>query len=139
MPVHKHCRQSISPVVLLPDRQKVTPNSNKRSSNYDLDGVGLEYEYAAGYDPPALVRIFERLVTEKHRSTLARAFASHPMTAGRLRQAQEDIATLLPARTAYKVDTSAFQEVKSGLTSIMHDHAPPQGGRPVLHRRTRGE
>ncbi len=61
------------------------------------------------------------------------------MTKDRIRRAQEEISTLLPAKTTYIVDTSAFQDVRSRLAELMHEHAPSEGGRPVLHRRTRVE
>ena len=110
-----------------------------RDAEREADLLGLEYEYVAGYDPQALVQFFEKLHTEEHRNRnfVARAFATHPMTEDRIRRAQEEISTLLPAKSAYIVDTSAFQEVKSRLADLMHDHAPSAGGRPVLHRRTR--
>jgi predicted Zn-dependent protease len=110
-----------------------------RDAEREADLLGLEYEYAAGYDPQAVVRIFERLhFDEKHKhDLLVRAFASHSMTADRVRRAQDEISTLLPDRTTYIVDTSEFQEVKSRLAWIMHDHASSENGRPILHRRTR--
>lgn len=109
-----------------------------RADEREADLLGLEYEYAAGYDPQALVRVFERLDgEEKHKhNLLVRAFAIHSMTADRVRRAQEEISTLLPAKTAYVVDTSEFQEVKSRLAGIVHTHAPSENGRPILHRRT---
>lgn len=112
-----------------------------RDAEREADLLGLEYEYAAGYDPQALVQFFEKLhVAEKHKNNfLARAFASHSMTADRVRRAQEEISTLLPAKTAYIVDTSEFQEVKSRLAGIMREHAPSENGRPILHRRTRAD
>ena len=110
-----------------------------RDAEREADLLGLEYEYVAGYDPQAFVQFFEKLhIEEKHKHNfVARAFATHPMTEDRVRRAQEEISTLLPAKTAYIVDTSAFQEVKSRLADLMHERAPSEGGRPVLHRRTR--
>jgi predicted Zn-dependent protease len=110
-----------------------------RDAEREADLLGLEYEYVAGYDPQALVQFFEKLhpkEKQKH-NLIARAFATHPMTEDRIRRAQEEISTLLPAKTEYIVDTSAFQEVKSRLADLMHEHAPLENGRPVLHRRTR--
>jgi predicted Zn-dependent protease len=111
-----------------------------RDAEREADLLGLEYEYVAGYDPQALVQFFEKLhLEEKHRHNfVAGVFATHPMTKDRIRRAQEEISTLLPAKSQYIVDTSAFQEVKSRLADLMHDYAPAVGGRPVLHRRTGG-
>lgn len=79
-----------------------------RDAEREADLLGLEYEYVAGYDPQALVQFFEKLhIEEKHKHNfIARAFATHPMTEDRVRRAQEEISTLLPAKTAYIVDTA---------------------------------
>lgn len=110
-----------------------------RDAEREADLLGLEYDYVAGYDPQAFVQFFERLhLEERHKHKfMAKAFATHPMTEDRVRRAQEEISTLLPARTPYIVDTGAFQEVKSRLASLMHEHRPSDSGRPILHRRTR--
>lgn len=110
-----------------------------RDAEREADLLGLEYEYIAGYDPQAFIQFFEKLhIEEKHKHNfVARMFATHPMTEDRIRRAQEEISTLLPPKSEYIVDTSAFQEVKARFADLMHDHAPSVGGRPVLHRRTR--
>jgi beta-barrel assembly-enhancing protease len=112
-----------------------------RDAEREADLLGLEYVYVAGYDPQAFVQFLERLhINKRHKHNfIASAFATHPMTEDRIRQAQEEISTLLPAKTAYIVDTSTFQEVKSRLAGLLHEHAPSEGGRPVLHRRTQRE
>lgn len=99
--------------------------------------LGLEYEYASGYDPQALVQFFEKLHTKENQrhNFVAKAFASHPMTEDRIRRAQEEISTLLPAEDEYILDTSEFQEVKSRLANLMHERRTFEDGRPVLHRR----
>jgi predicted Zn-dependent protease len=110
-----------------------------RDAEREADLLGLEYAYMAGYDPQDFVQFFEKLhIKERHNHNfIARAFATHLMTEDRVRRAQEEITTLLPAKNHYIVDTSAFQEVKSRLADLMHEHAPSENGRPVLHRRTR--
>jgi beta-barrel assembly-enhancing protease len=109
-----------------------------RDAEREADLLGLEYVYVAGYDPKAFVQFFEKLhIEEKHKHNLiAQAFTTHLMTTERVRRAQEEISTLLPAKPAYIVDTSAFQEVNSRLAEIMHEHAAYENGRPVIHRRT---
>ncbi|HYL14081.1 MAG TPA: M48 family metallopeptidase [Terriglobales bacterium] len=108
-----------------------------RDAEREADLLGLEYEYASGYDPQAFVQFFEKLHTkEKQRQNfVAKAFASHPMTEDRIRRAQQEIASLLPAKDEYIVDTSEFQEVKSRLANLMHEGRTSEDGRPVLHRR----
>jgi predicted Zn-dependent protease len=108
-----------------------------RDAEREADLLGLQYVYLAGYDPEAFIQFFERLhVEEKHKHNfIARTFVTHPMTESRMRQAQEEISTLLPAKTAYVVDTSAFQAAKSRLAGFMDEHATSKDGRPILHRR----
>jgi len=123
-----------------------------RDAEREADLLGIEYQYAAGYDPEAFVVALEKLqALEKrmhslwtkvpgyhlmtrvpfHRQ-LAKAFASYPPTEDRLRKLQTEISSLLPARTDYVLDTSEFQEVKSRLASreapLLRRHS--QGGTP---------
>jgi len=88
-----------------------------RGSEQEADLLGIEYEYAAGYDPQAFVEFFEKLEVheKKHHSAIAKAFATHPMTAERVRAAQKAIATYLPAKEEYVLTTSDFESVKERL------------------------
>jgi len=108
-----------------------------RDAENEADLLGLEYEYAAGYDPQSLVQFFEKLnVKEKERHNfIAKAFTTHPMTGDRIKKAQKEITTLLPAREEYIVDTSEFEAVKARLAQDMHIRHPEEGGRPVLRKR----
>jgi len=111
-----------------------------RNAEREADALGLEYQYASGYDPEEFVRFFERLKLQekKKRNFLARAFASHPMTSDRIKRAQKEIAEYLPARSEYVVDTSEFEQVKARLERLTHEHRIDVGKapRPTLRRRT---
>ena len=111
-----------------------------RNAEREADKLGLEYQYASGYDPEEFVKFFEKLEKgEKHRKNfLAKAFATHPMTKDRVKRAQEEIAKYLPARGEYIIDTSQFQEVKRRLENIEDEHRIDGGqiGMPTLRRRT---
>ena len=111
-----------------------------RESELEADLLGLEYEYSAGYDPAAFVQFFEKLGKEQKRKfgLLSKAFATHPMTADRIKRAQEEIQEYLPPRTEYMLDTSEFQEVNAHLYSVLNGRklrGPQNGNRPTLHRR----
>lgn len=110
-----------------------------RDAEREADLLGVEYEYASGYDPAAFVQFFEKLHAkqkEKH-SFIARAFTTHPMTGDRIKRAQEEIDTLLPPKDEYVVDTSEFQEVKAHLSALMLKHQidAGQSPRPTLRKR----
>ena len=85
-----------------------------RKFESEADFYGVQYMYRAGYDPQALPAFFERVrAMQKNKAgVVARAFATHPQTADRISKTQDEINSLLPAETEYKVDTSEFQEVK---------------------------
>ena len=70
-----------------------------RNEEREADLLGLEYQYAAGYDPLAFVNFFERIAVhqKKDGNFVVRLFATHPMTADRIRRAQEEIGTHAPA------------------------------------------
>ena len=91
-----------------------------RDMEREADLLGIEYDYAAGYDPSALVDFFERLeaVKKQKKSALAKAFSTHPMTADRIQRAEKEILTMLPAREQYLVDTSEFEDVKARLADL---------------------
>ena len=103
----------------------------------------MEYDYAAGYDPHAFVEFFEKLNVDgkKKHSALAKAFATHPMTADRIQAAQDEIRKYLPGRPEYLVNTSEFENVKDRLISLENGRrlggAKGGGGnRPVLLKRS---
>jgi predicted Zn-dependent protease len=91
-----------------------------RNAEREADLLGLEYEYAAGYDPAAMVNFFEKLQSKDHKKPnfVVRAFQSHPMTDDRLKRAQATIAELLPEKDQYLVSSSEFEEVKQRLTEL---------------------
>jgi len=90
-----------------------------RDAEREADLLGLEYQYTAGYDPQEFIAFFETMgagETQK-RSLINKAFATHPMTVDRIKLAQQEIATYLPDRAEYIIDTSEFQEIKARLSS----------------------
>jgi beta-barrel assembly-enhancing protease len=109
-----------------------------RDAEREADLLGLEYAYAAGYDPVAFVNFFERLqVNHKKPNFMAKAFATHPMNEDRIKRAQAEIDTMLPPHDQYVLDTSDFDNVQSRLFELMN--ARPMlstNGGPVLRRRT---
>jgi len=112
-----------------------------RDAEREADLLGLEYDYAAGYDPQAFVQFFEKLNIEKKKpNMIAKAFATHPMNVERIEAAQDEIRKYLPDRPEYLVDTSEFESVKARLASYetgrrLHG-GKEEPGRPVLLKRT---
>jgi predicted Zn-dependent protease len=113
-----------------------------RNFEAEADFLGMEYMYKAGYDPQSFISFFEKVeaLEKKKPGTLAKAFASHPMTPDRVAAAQQEMRTVLPARPEYVVDTSEFENVKGRLASIQNRHKVQNDkdnkDRPTLRRAT---
>ena len=112
-----------------------------RDSEREADMLGLQYDYAAGYDPQAFIQFFERLKAEeknKH-SKIAKLFSTHPMTADRISAAQNEIKTYFPDRDSYVVDTSEFESMRARLIAVQTGHhmgSDKGPNRPVLRKHT---
>lgn len=108
-----------------------------RDSEREADFLGLEYEYAAGYDPTAFVDFFEKLEAQaKWKSGfIARAFSTHPMNDDRIRRAEAELERL-PERDDYIVTTSEFDQVKSRLIRLTRGRAINSGNlaHPTLRK-----
>ena len=113
-----------------------------RDAEREADLLGLEYDYATGYDPQAFVQFFEKLnVEKKKQNMIAKAFATHPMNVERIEAAQDEIRKYLPDRPEYVVDTSEFENIKARLWSFENGRRlggakGDAAGRPVLLKRT---
>jgi predicted Zn-dependent protease len=107
-----------------------------RKFESEADFLGVQYMYRAGYDPQALPAFFERVQAMEKGKTgaVARAFATHPQTADRIAKTQDEINSLLPAESEYKVDTSEFEDVKIRLNKIQNRMRTYTPNRPILRR-----
>ena len=108
-----------------------------RDAEREADLLGLQYQYAAGYDPDAFVSFFEKLnVKGRKQGFVAKAFATHPMNEERMRAAQHEIDTMLPPREQYVVSSSEFDDAKARLAQIISGRPAVDGqsDKPVLVR-----
>ncbi len=117
-----------------------------RSAEEEADRLGVQYMYAAGYDPSAMATMFEKLEAKnkKKPGLISRAFASHPAPPER-RAAALALAARFPEREEYVISTSEFQRVKARLLRLSNARASSSGvlpgadegtpGRPTLKRR----
>lgn len=111
-----------------------------RSFEAEADYLGVQYMYAAGYDPQAYVAFFEKVAAmeKKKPGAVAKAFSDHPQTPDRIEKTQEEIARILPPRDQYINDTSEFQIVKARLAALENRHKvlDKKDNRPTLRRTT---
>lgn len=115
-----------------------------RTAEREADSLGVQYLYAAGYDPSGMATMFEKLneKNKKKPGTLAKVFSSHPQSLDR-RDASLSLVSRFPEREEYVISTSEFQRVKAHLLKLTNARAGvgsdiDDGGaddRPTLKRR----
>lgn len=95
-----------------------------RGAETEADVLGVQYLYAAGYDPTAMSTMFEKLNSrnKKKPGTLAKVFATHPQSVDR-RDASLALVSRFPEKEEYIISTSEFQRVKSHLLKITNAKA----------------
>jgi predicted Zn-dependent protease len=95
-----------------------------RGFESQADYLGVEYMYKAGYDPQAFLSFFEKIEAKEKKKpgTIAKVFETHPPTPERMKAAQEEIASILPSRPQYILNTSEFDDVKARLAAIENGH-----------------
>ncbi len=88
-----------------------------REFETEADQLGIEYLFAAGYDPGAAVDLLERIeVSEKHRpGAVARMYESHPVTADRIARVSKSIARLEPTHEPLAITTSEYEAVRKRI------------------------
>ena len=116
-----------------------------RDAEREADKLGVQYLYAAGYDPSAMATMFEKLASlnKKKPGFFAKTFASHPQSADRL-EASKVLVGRFPEREEYVLNTSEFQRVKARLLRMSNAKASTAGDitgengerRPTLKRRS---
>ena len=101
----------------------------QRDFEEQADWLGVEYMYDAGYDPQQLIAFFEKIeeLQKTKPGLIAKTFATHPQTPARVERTQQEIATILPPRPQYIVDTSEFHAVKERLLR-MENRRPVKSG-----------
>ena len=118
-----------------------------RGAEEEADRLGVQYMYAAGYDPGAMATMFEKLEAKnkKKPGLISRAFATHPAPPDR-RASSLALAARFPEHDEYVISSSEFQRVKNRLLRLSNARASTAGaiqaaeeggapGRPTLKRR----
>lgn len=118
-----------------------------RGAEEEADKLGIQYMYAAGYDPGAMATMFEKLEAKNKKKPgfISKAFATHPAPPDR-RQSAINLAARFPEREEYVISSSEFQRVKGRLLRLSNARASTTGaiqavdengapGRPTLKRR----
>ncbi len=117
-----------------------------RGAEEEADKLGVQYMYAAGYDPTAMATMFEKLEAKNKKKPgfISKLFATHPAPPER-RAASLALAARFPDREEYVISSSEFQKVRGRLLRLSNARATSAGaigaaeegppGRPTLKRR----
>ncbi len=107
-----------------------------RKDESEADYLGVQYMYAAGYDPNGAISIFEKIesLNKKHPGLVDRVFSSHPMDADRIQKTEEEIARILPDKQEYIVNTSEYTGIRDRMLAQSAARKPADANRPVLRR-----
>lgn len=114
-----------------------------RGAEEEADKLGVQYLYAAGYDPQGMSTMFEKLASQnkKKPGTLTKLFSSHPQSLDR-RDASLALVARFPEKEEYVISTSEFQRVKGHLMRITNakagvtvDYDQTDDSRPTLKKR----
>jgi predicted Zn-dependent protease len=112
-----------------------------RKDESEADYLGVQYLYAAGYDPNGAISIFEKLesLEKKRPGTVARIFSTHPMDAARIQKTEQEIERILPAKAEYVVNTSEYTAIRQRMISQEARKKAAEDGRPQLRTRQDAE
>jgi predicted Zn-dependent protease len=114
--------------------------SFSRGFEAEADYLGLQYLYAAGYDPNASIDMFEKMMSLEKRKpgSIAKAFSTHPLNQDRLKKTQAEIDKILPQKAEYIVNTSEYMEVRGRVLAMENRRkmrsTEKDSNRPVLRR-----
>lgn len=114
-----------------------------RGAEEEADRLGVQYLYAAGYDPTAMSTMFEKLASQnkKKPGALAKLFSSHPQSVDR-RDTSLSLVARFPEKEEYVISTSEFQRVKGHLmkltnakAGVVTDYDSADDSKPTLKKR----
>ena len=107
-----------------------------RRDESEADYLGVQYMYAAGYDPTGAVSIFEKLesMQKTKPGAVAKVFATHPMDSDRIDRTEKEIQRILPSKPEYIVTTSEYRGMRDRLITLENRRRPSPENRPHLIR-----
>lgn len=111
-----------------------------RKDESEADYLGVQYIYAAGYDPTGAISIFEKLqsLQRKQPGVIDRLFSTHPMDSDRIQKTEKEIGRILPERPEYVVNTSEYADIRARLLKLEERKRASKPGsedKPTLRRR----
>jgi beta-barrel assembly-enhancing protease len=110
--------------------------SFSRHDETEADYLGVQYMWAAGYDPTGAISIFEKIESMRRSEpgAVAKLFATHPMDSDRIAQTEKEIGAILPAKPEYIVTTSGYKDMRDRLLKVDSRKKPADSSKPQLRR-----
>ena len=110
--------------------------SFSRHDESEADYLGVQYMWAAGYDPNGAISIFEKmeLMQRSQPGAIARLLIDHPMDSDRIAQTQKEIGAILPSKPDYIVTTSGYKEMRDRLLKLDSRKKAVDPSKPQLRR-----
>ena len=111
----------------------MTFSSFSRHDESEADYLGVQYMYAAGYDPTGAVSILEKLesLQKTKPGAVAKVLATHPVDSERINKTEKEIQRILPDKAEYIVTTSEYRDVRERL--MAREAARKPADKPLLH------
>jgi predicted Zn-dependent protease len=110
--------------------------SFSRHDESEADFLGVQYMWAAGYDPNGAVTIFEKMesMQRSQPGAISKLLATHPMDSDRITKTEEEIGAILPSKQDYIVTTSGYKEMRDRLLKLDSRKKPLDPNKPQLRR-----
>ena len=110
--------------------------SFSRHDESEADFLGVQYMWAAGYDPTGAVSMFEKLETLQRTqpNAVSKLLSTHPMDAERIAKTQAEIDKILPAKPEYIVNTSDYTNMRQRLLTMESGRKKDDPNKPQLRR-----
>jgi predicted Zn-dependent protease len=110
--------------------------SFSRHDESEADFLGVQYMWAAGYDPTGAISMFEKLETLQRTqpTAVSKLLSTHPMDSDRIAKTQAEIDKILPAKPEYIVTTSDYTNMRQRLLTMENRRKPDDPNKPQLRR-----
>ena len=110
--------------------------SFSRHEESEADFLGVQYMWAAGYDPTGAISIFEKLETLQRTqpTAVSKLLSTHPMDSDRISKTQAEIDRILPSKPEYIVTTSDYTNMRQRLLAAENRRKSEDSNKPQLRR-----
>ncbi|MGA3235376.1 MAG: M48 family metallopeptidase [Bryobacteraceae bacterium] len=110
--------------------------SFSRHDESEADFLGVQYMWAAGYDPTGAISMFEKLETLQRTqpTAVSKLLSTHPMDSDRIAKTQAEIDKILPSKPEYIVTTSDYTNMRQRLLTMENRRKPDDPNKPQLRR-----